>query len=91
LLRPAGVLIGSYDLLLSNFSFLMTQYWHEHKAAGLDIGLPPEGVLDWSKVLIENPPAVMLWYAAALPERGRKYWGHHGSVFTVGTKTVGLT
>jgi SAM-dependent methyltransferase len=87
LLRPGGVLIGSYDLLLSNFTYLVAQYWHEHKVAGFDIGLPPEGVIDWSKVLIENPPAVMLWYAGALPEKGRKYWGHHGSIFTVGTKT----
>jgi SAM-dependent methyltransferase len=86
LLRKGGVLIGSYDLLLSNYSAITTEYYYEHRKAGLDIAIPPPGLLDWSSVLVENPPAVMLWYAGALPEKGREYWGHHGSLFTVGAK-----
>ncbi|WP_139220983.1 class I SAM-dependent methyltransferase [Methylobacterium brachiatum] len=86
LLRPGGVLLSSYDLLLANFTRLTAEYYHEHRRSGLIIDPPPDGVLDWSGTLIENPLAVMLWYQGGMPEKGRKFWGHHGSIFTAGQK-----
>jgi hypothetical protein len=85
LLRSGGTLIGSYDLLLSDYTRIATEYFWEHKKADLDLDLPQNGLIDWEKALIENPVSVMLWYQGSMPEN-RKYWGHHGSLFTVATK-----
>jgi SAM-dependent methyltransferase len=91
LLKPGGWLIGTYDLLLSNFQQLTTEYSNVQRKADLDIATPPQA-FDWSQTLIENPASVMLWYMSGYPElQSQMFWGHHGTIFTSAQKRAKST
>jgi hypothetical protein len=86
-LKPGGYLIGTHDLLLPSASQRIPQYVAAHRLAGLDLGEePPIQVdlqVDLTKLLLENPLAVMIWYQMNEPKDTRRYWGHYATIYTV--------
>lgn len=63
----------------------INQYVDAHLDAGLVLDAVAPCIESYSKILFENPTAVMIWYQGAHGE-GRKYRGHWTTLFSVARK-----